>query len=125
MKIDKIGITLAVLSLSACSTPPLTFSVSNVPPAARKIDAALISSIVTLAPKGEAKGSIKIAGGEDDIAGLWKSALDDALLRSAVFDDASSRRLTLSVRIYQLGYGVLGMGVNAIARYELVERSTG
>ena len=115
-----------VVGVAACSPPPLQFVPANVSISQHKIDAALVSTVVTLAPKAEAKGKVDIAGSEADVTELWKSALDDTLLRTAVFRDSSPRRLTLTVKILKLSKtGVLGFGVDSAAKYELIDRNTG
>lgn len=112
--------SLAV-GIVGCSPPPLQFVPANVAASQHKLDAALISTVVTVAPKGEATGKVDIAGSEADVTELWKSALDDTLLRMAVFRDSSPRRLTLTVKILKLRKtGVLGFGVESAARYHFL-----
>jgi len=92
----------------------------------RPVDAAFVATVVTVAPKSESTGKIDIAGSEADVTSLWKSALDDTLLRSAIFRDASSRHLTLTVKIIKLKKtSILGFGVDSGARYQLIDRDTG
>jgi hypothetical protein len=119
-------IACSMTAIAACSAPPLQFVPANVEVSQHKIDAALISTVVTVAPKGEATGKIDIAGSEADVTSLWKSALDDTLLRTAIFRDASPRHLTLTVKVLKLKKtSVLGFGVDSTARYQLIDRDTG
>jgi hypothetical protein len=114
------------VGVAGCSPPPLQFVPANVSISQRKVDAALISTVVTVAPKAEAKGKVDIAGSEADVTELWKSALDDTLLRTAIFRDSSPRRVTLTVKILKLSKtGVLGFGVESAATYQLIDRNTG
>ena len=120
-----IVVSAVAMALAGCSTP-LQF----VPPAVgisqSKLDLALVSTVVTIAPKSEMKGKVQVAGGEADVTSLWKSALDDTLLRTAIFRDSSPRHVTLAVRVLQLSQsGVLGYGFDSVARYELIDRNTG
>jgi len=114
------------VALAACSAPPLQFVPPDVGISQSKVDAALVSTIVTVAPKSEMKGKVEIAGAEANVTSLWKSALDDTLLRTAIFRDSSPRRITLAVKVLQLSQsGVLGYGFESVARYELIDRNTG
>lgn len=113
------------LALTGCSVAPLNFTPASVPIAANKLDAALISTNVTVASKSEAKGKLNTAGGEADVAALWKSTLDDALIRMALFRDDSPRKLSLIVKILELDLQNLGYKAETTARYELVDRNTG
>jgi hypothetical protein len=119
-------IIVSFAALGACSAPSLQFVPANVEVSPHKIDAALISTVVTVAPKSESTGKIDIAGSEADVTSLWKSALDDTLLRAAIFRDASPRHLTLTVKVIKLKKtSFLGFGVNSGARYQLIDRDTG
>ena len=126
MKIGFAYVALAsALAMSGCSTPALNFSPAVVPSATTKFDAALVSTIVTVAPKGEATGHIDTAGAEADVAALWKSTLEDALLRMAVFRDSSPNKVSLVVKILELNLRNLGFDATTTARYQLVDRNTG
>ena len=123
---SQIVISAAALALAGCSAPPLQFVPPNVGISQRKLNAALISTVVTVAPKSEMRGKVQIAGAEADVTSLWKSALDDTLLRTAIFRDSSPRRVTLAVKVLQLDKsGMLGYGFDSVARYELIDRNTG
>ncbi len=116
------------LLLGACSTPPpLNFSPPNVGHIGQKVDAALVSTIVTMGRPDEAKGKIDVAGFEGEVAALWKSALEDAFTRMAIFDDDSKRRLNLAVKVLKLDVPGAGfdMKTSTVARYELIDRQTG
>jgi hypothetical protein len=126
MKVKSVCIALAsAIVMAGCSAPALNFAPNSVPSPNRKMDAALVSTIVTVAPKGEATGHIDTAGAEADVAALWKSTLDDAILRMALFRDDSSRKLSLTVKILELNLRNLGSNATTTARYQLVDRNTG
>lgn len=113
------------LMVSACSVTPLNFSPANVPVTSKRLDAALISTNVTFASKGEATGKLDTAGAEADVASLWKSTLDDALVRMAIFRDGSPNKVSLIVKILELDLRNLGFDAATTARYELIDRNTG
>lgn len=117
-----------LLALSGCaSVPPLNFAPANVGMSQTKQDAALVAVTVTVAAKSEAKGKIQIAGAEGNVAELWKTALEDAITRMAVFRDDSPHRLSLAVKILKLQLPVAGVAMHTktTARYELIDRNTG
>lgn len=115
----------AGLVLAGCSVAPLNFTPSNVAVSGKRLNAALLSTNVTVASKQEATGKMNTAGAEADVAALWKSTLDDALVRMAIFRDDSPRKLSLIVKILELDLQSLGFNAKTTARYELVDRNTG
>lgn len=117
----------ALLLTGCASVPPLDFSPTNVGLSRVKQDAALVSTSVTLASKADRKGPIDVAGAENDITSMWKTALDDTILRMAIFRDASPNKLSLSVRVLKVDMPGAGfaMTTHTIARYELINRNTG
>jgi hypothetical protein len=115
----------AGLLLAGCSVAPLNFAPSNIPSSTDRLDAALISTNVTVASKTEAKGKLNTAGSEADVAALWKSSLDDAIIRMAAFRDDAPTKLSLVVKILELDLRDLGYNARTTARYELVDRNTG
>ncbi len=118
----------SALLLSGCtSVPPLDFSPTNVGMSSVKHDAALISTSVTAASKADRKGPIDIAGAENDITSMWKTALDDTILRMAIFRDDSANKMSLAVKILKADLPGAGfaMTTRTIARYELINRNTG
>lgn len=117
----------ALLLTGCASVPPLDFSPTNVGLSRVKQDAALVSTSVTLASKADRKGPIDVAGAENDITSMWKTALDDTILRMAIFRDASPNKLSLSVRVLKVDMPGAGfaMTTRTIARYELINRNTG
>ena len=126
MKLRNCGATLILgLALSGCSVPALNFTPASLPETVQRQDAALVSTNVTVASKEEATGKLNTAGAEADVAALWKSTLEDALIRMAVFKDDSPRKLSLIVKILELDLRSLGFNARTTARYQLVDRNTG
>ena len=117
----------ALILLGGCaSAPPLNFTPANVGLSATKHNAALISTTVTVAGAQEAKGKI-LAGTEGGIALLWKTALEDTIVRMAMFRDDAPTHLALVVKILQFDAPTMGltMVTHATARYELIDRNSG
>ncbi|MDH2135113.1 hypothetical protein N5J77_28710 [Sphingobium yanoikuyae] len=121
----KLFSVASAVFLTGCSAAPLNFTPSNVARSTHRLDAALISTNVTVASKDEQTGKMNTAGAEADVASLWKSTLDDALVRMALFRDDSPRKLSLIVKILELDIQSLGYKAATTATYELVDRNTG
>lgn len=112
--------------LSACADiPPMSFSVPNVGPTSHKIEAELKSITVTTARPDEKTGDL--AFGVETLAPLWKTALEEALNRMAVFKDDMQRKVSLSVKILKLDLPAAGVSftTKTDARYEVIDRATG
>lgn len=126
MRISVFGAALVMgLLLSGCSLPALNFTPAAVPQTVIRHDAALISTTVTVASPQEATGKLNTAGVEADVASLWKSNLEDVLLRMALFQDNSPTKVSLVVKILELDLRSLGFKTRTTARYELIDRNTG
>ena len=126
-KISKAAALAALTMLAGCaSVPAFNVSPANIGLSAVKHNAALVSTTVTVAGKGEATGRI-YPGTETGIVPLWKTALEDSLVRMAMFRDDAPMRLSLVVKI--LRFEIPGAGITMIthtaARYELIDRNTG
>jgi hypothetical protein len=122
------AVSILVMLASGCaSVPPLEFTPTNIGMSRLKHDAALVSTSVTAASKSDRKGPIDIAGAENDVTTMWKTALDDTILRMAIFRDEASKKLSLAVKILKVDRPGAGfaMTTHTIARYELIDRNTG
>lgn len=130
MKITGIVASACLLGLAGCSTVPLNFTPTNVAPSTIKINGQLVDTTVGLnSTKGNngQKRRLDVAGAENSVQSLWKSALDDSLSRAAIFSDSPERRFNISVRIDSLsapGGGVV-MHTGTTAHYEVIDRATG
>lgn len=127
MKHIRVALLSAFLLSGCASVPPLDFSPTNVGMSRVKHDAALVSTSVTAASKADRKGPIEIAGAETDVTTMWKTALDDTILRMAIFGDNSANKLSLAVKILKVDMPSFGLAMttSTIARYELINRNTG
>jgi hypothetical protein len=122
-----ILILTAAISLAGCqSAPPINFSVPNVGYSKKKIDAELKSMTVGIARADEKTGALP-AGMESMVPQLWQTALQESMNRMAIFQDDSTKKVNLSVKILKLevpGAG-LSMVTETAARYEILDRKTG
>ena len=121
-----VPLTLVLLfSFGCASLPPVNFSVPNIGVSSTKLDAELKSLTVSVARPDEATGEIDPGIGVH--TGLWKTSLEEAFNRMAIFKDDSPRKVSLAVKILKLGVPRFGAGMttHASARYEIIDRSDG
>lgn len=112
--------------IQGCAAPPMNFSVENVEPVSKKVDAELKNVNVMWGKSSELVGSVP-SDWSTDTTQAWSMALTDAVERAAIFRDDAPNKMTLSVRILELdapGMGIT-MVTDATARYDLIDRSTG
>lgn len=129
-KLNKSLTALAACSvlLSACgSVPPLNFTPANIGVVQKQQPVQLVSTIVTIARPDEAAGPIEVAGMENELQQLWKTALEDAVTRMAIFDDDASTRVNMNVKLLKLDVPAFGasMTTQTVARYEILDRNSG
>ena len=114
---------------------PVNFSAPNIGVSSTKLDAELKSLTISLARPDEAIGKIEVPlvwchGDFCPISlyvGVWKTALEEAFNRMAIFKDDSPRKVSLAVKILKFGVPSFGasMTTHASARYEIIDRSDG
>jgi hypothetical protein len=104
---------------------PVNFSAPNIGVSSTKLDAELKSLTVSVARPDEATGEIDPGIGVH--TGLWKTSLEEAFNRMAIFKDDSPRKVSLAVKILKFGVPRFGAGMttHASARYEIIDRSDG
>jgi len=115
-----------LLVLTGCvSAPPLNFSVDGVQASTQKLDADLRATSVSYASPSEKTGDLPSDG--EAVPQLWQSALQESLNRATLFDDDSSNKVNLLVKIMELDVpaGGITMTTTSMARYQLVSRKTG
>jgi hypothetical protein len=121
------AIIAAGVLLAGCAQgiPPLNFSVPNVGPSATKIPAEAKSITVSMARPDEQTGQLR--AGNETIAPYWKTSLEEALNKMAIFQDDAPKKVSLSVKVLKLDVpgGGSSMTTDAGARYELIDRSNG
>lgn len=115
-----------LFAISGCATPPPpNFSVPNVGASQHKINAELKSITVSIARPDEKTGELPTS--TVVFVPLWKSALEDALNRMAIFKDDAKKKVSLAVKILKFdtpGFG-MEMTTTAGARYEILDRDDG
>ena len=119
---------LLLLSSACTKRLPVNFSVPNIGVSSTKLDAELKSLTVSVARPDE--------GGEihkriffhplplSFHAGLWKTALEEAFNRMAIFKDDSPKKVSLAVKILKFDTRELTIA-HTSARYEIIDRSDG
>ena len=121
-----VPLTLVLLfSFGCASLPPVNFSVPNIGVSSTKLDAELKSLTVSIASPDEATGEIDPGIGIH--TGSWKTALEEAFNKMAIFKDDSPRKVTLAVKILKFDTPSFGAGMttHTSARYEIIDRSDG
>ena len=121
------AVLLFVLLLGACTqgVPPLNFSVPNVQASARKVPAEVKSITVALARAQEQETIFQ--PGQETLTPIWKTALEEALNNSAIFQDDASTKVSVAVKILKIDVPALGVTfpVTTAALYQVVNRQTG
>ena len=127
----QILLIVGVLVLTGCGQPmpPLNFSVPNVGLSQQRHDAEVKSITVTMARPDEQVGQIDhlFTEGAAALANVWHTALEEALNRSLIFRDDGAKKVSLAVKVLKLDVPAAGVTftTEAVARYELIDRSTG
>lgn len=119
--------TSLLIVLPGCvATPPMNFSVPDVAPVGNKIEAELKSTTVTWGRPDELVGNIPPAR-TNDITQTWKTALIEAINRTAIFTDDAETNVSLSVKILELDAPAAGISMEtpSTARYEIIDRTDG
>ena len=111
---------------------PVNFSAPNIGVSSTKLDAELKSLTISLARPDEAIGKIEVPlvwchGNFCPISlyvGVWKTALEEAFNRMAIFKDDSPKKVSLAVKILKFQVSEFP-ATHTSARYEIIDRSDG
>ena len=113
---------------------PVNFSAPNIGVSSTKLDAELKSFTVSMARPDEAIGKIEvpIVFCDDTFdfcpisfyVGMWKTALEEAFNRMAIFKDDSPKKVSLAVKILKFQVSEFP-ATHTSARYEIIDRSDG
>ena len=114
---------LLLLSSGCTKRLPVNFSAPNIGVSSTKLDAELKSLTVSVARPDEATGEIDPGIGVH--TGLWKTSLEEAFNRMAIFKDDSPRKVSLAVKILKFNNRPLFWIAHTSARYEIIDRSDG
>ena len=111
------------LSTGCSSLPPLDFSIEKVGMVENRKDAELVVLTVGIAPKSQQKKLETDHG----FPPVFKEALTDALARSLIFRDGSTKRVNLSVRLTEVDAPSAGIAMKTkiSAIYEITDRENG
>lgn len=116
--------------LGGCTLPPMDFVPAKVLATGTKIDAGIRDISITFANKEERLGGIDLAEVDNyEIAfrSSFEDALQEALIRSVVFNDMADRRVLLIAKIMKLETPRFGINFNTafVVRYQLLDTSSG
>lgn len=126
-------ILAAAALVSGCATqaPTLDFVPRDVLPSGKKIDYELKSLTVSVAKEDERLGETQVGlfGNqyETSFRSSFKEALEEAIAKSAIFNDGSSRKLSLTAKVMKFQTPSIGLtfDTNMIVRYQLIDRASG
>ena len=123
--INIISISLVGI-LTACSyNPNLNFHLPDVEVSKKKIDAELkFVSVTTIHPLERNGAPILII--EQKIPMLFQKSLKDALDKSSIFKEESTRKVDITAKIFKLKLpnSGLSMTTEVGAKYEIIDRKT-
>ncbi len=127
------ALSLLLLAMPGCATqvPALNFVPSKIIPNERKIHADLKTITISIAKEYERLGETQVGffGNmyEQSFRMNLRDALEEALARSAAFNDLSDKKLSLLAKVMKFQTPSVGVTFQTemIMRYELIDRSTG
>lgn len=128
-----LSIAAMAIVMTGCATqaPTLDFVPRDVLPTGQKIDYELKSISVSVAKEDERVGETQVGlfGNQYESAfrQSFKDSLEEAITKSAIFNDISNKKLGLSAKVMQFetpGFSS-GFETSFVVRYQLLDRSTG
>lgn len=133
MKVKLVAAIFSIAVLSGCATqaPTLNFTPTDVLPAKNRVQAELKSITVSVAKEEERLGQTQVGffGNqyEASFKQSLKDALEEALTKSAVFNDLSNKKVSLTAKVMQFESpnGGVNFETKAIIRYEIFDRKDG
>jgi hypothetical protein len=119
--------------LSGCATqaPTLNFTPNDVLPAKNKVQAELKSLTVSIAKEEERIGETQVGFFGNQYEATFKQSLKDALeeaiTKSAIFNDLANKKVSLTAKVMQFETPSAGINFDtkAVIRYEIFDRSNG
>jgi len=128
----RILLVSCLLVLGGCTqVPPMDFAPADVLPTGTKIDAGMKDISIAFGKKEERLGNIEVGFGGNQYEASFKSsfedALQEALIKSAVFNDMADRRVFLVAKVLKLETPTMGINFDTdfVVRYQLLDTSTG
>jgi hypothetical protein len=128
-----LAICLLALTVSGCAiqTPTLNFTPEDILPTGGKINAELKTINVSVAKDDERLGDTQVGFGgnsyEQSFRQSLKEALEESIAKSAVFNDLSTNKLSLTAKVMKFQTSPVGINFDTdlIIRYQLLDRATG
>lgn len=121
-----------VASLSACAPmPTMNFVPDDIRPTAKKIQAELRTVSISTAKEEERQGRLLVgfAGNsfESSFKAEFKNALEEALAKSAIFDDLNDKKVSLTAKVMEHDHPNFSSTfvTTTTVRYELYDRKDG
>ena len=122
----------ATMIFIGCETvPPLEFTPRDIEVSKTNVNAGIRRISVSIASESERVGRTDVGFGgniyEISFKDTLEDALDEALIRSTIFNDSSSRTLLLAVKVLQFETPPAGItfDTNATIRYDFISTQTG
>jgi hypothetical protein len=122
----------SILNLGGCAqAPTLDFVPRDVLPKGFKIDYELKTISISIAQEDERVGKTHVGffGNqyEASFKQAFKDALEEAITKSAIFNDLSGRKLALTAKILQFETPSMGVSFDTamVVRYQLIDRADG
>ena len=127
-----LPIIIMVTLLGGCtSVPPLNFTPKDVLPTGTKIDRGVKDISISFGKEDELKGEIHVgfAGNvyEDSFKKTFEDALQESLIKSAIFNDLARKKILLVAKVLQFETPAFGIRFETdfIVEYQLLDTSTG
>jgi len=135
-------LSIFALTLAGCATqaPTLNFVPEDVLPIKNKVAAELKTITVSIAKEDERLGETQVGffGNQYEVAfkSSFKEALEEALAKSAAFNDLADRKVSLTAKVIKVSLtakvikfespsGGINFDTDLIVRYELFDRASG
>lgn len=126
-------LSIFALTLAGCATqaPTLNFVPEDVLPIKNKVAAELKTITVSIAKEDERLGETQVGffGNQYEVAfkSSFKEALEEALAKSAAFNDLADRKVSLTAKVmkFESPSGGINFDTDLIVRYELFDRASG
>lgn len=123
---------ITVASLSACAPmPTMSFVPDDVHPASKKAKAELKTVTISIAKEDERQGRLLVGFGgntfESSFKSEFKNALEEALAKSAIFDDLNERKVSLTAKVMEHDHPNFSVSfeTTTTVRYEIYDRRDG
>jgi hypothetical protein len=119
------------LFVGCAQVPPLDFAPNDVLPTGSKIDRQVKDISIAFGKDDERKGYIEVGFGGNQYEASFKSAFEDALqeaiIKSAVFNDLAERKVLVIAKVLKLETPTMGINfpTDFIVRYQLLDTSSG